>query len=68
MTEQDNFLEMFELEEPKTIKDFVLGLEKIASEYGYRGGDIPCSKSVFDDTSRLEKLSGVNELEIILQN
>jgi len=33
MAEQQDFLEMFELEEPKTIKDFVLGLEKIASEY-----------------------------------
>jgi len=32
-TEQDNFLEMFELEIPKNLKDFVLSLETIASEY-----------------------------------
>ena len=32
--------------------------EKFASGYGYRGGDIPCSKSIFDDISRLEILIG----------
>ena len=44
--------------------------EKTGTGYGYHGGDIPCSKSIFDDISRLEilirgKRAGNNSLELI---